>query len=111
MSIIDIVLHEDGDTSHFVELERSDTHASIGTVAADTVEQLTGYRRVHIGLQDLINHAPVVAFDDLPPMGVVVTATGSIVQFDRRFSHKHYAFLRNHEPLRLLHTNDVTTES
>jgi len=103
MSIIDIILHEDGPTSHFVEAERSDTHATIklpDTTDTDTGEE---YRRVHIGLQELIDNAPVVAYDDLPVLGVVITKHGSIVQFER-YEPEHYDFLRLYEPLRLLHT-------
>lgn len=76
MNIIDIVLadrnDEVGQFPEFVELERSDTHASIRTVAEDSIDVDTDYRCVPIGLVDIIANAPVVAtYEELPEHGIV----------------------------------------
>lgn len=119
MNIIDIVLAENHNASHFVEVERSDTHAGIGlsyTVHQEGDIVPISERRLHVGLVDIIAHAPVIAtYEELPENGIVAlvrkdNTVGNIVPFHKLGGVRLYEwffdkepFTSDHEQVRLLH--------
>lgn len=122
MNIIDIVLDSMGHPNHerFVEVERSDTHDSINLSFTPALLEEAHFRRVHIGLADIIANAPVVpSYEELPESGIVafVRTDGTlanIILYDKlgsnklyKWMFKHHKTTADHDVVHLLHVGDL----
>lgn len=106
---IDIVTNWDPGTQVIDEVVRAHDGSEMDLPQTRTDEQRPE-DVLHVGLQELIDAAPACAFEDLPYSGVIITATGSIVIYDKSMfgsaqfgGLSPYAWLMSQEPLRLIH--------